>query len=624
MDHQSYQEKIEKLDVGKRLADAVYLHRSAFDASEELFRFATKISNALKIKDIDWNVLKLFRKDFKISFLLYPDFEIVPFPLLSSSYSVDLRKLTLRKMDYKSSSNPPILHRKELLLSQSHPRIGEYLSMTERAEALGLFENTRKIGTKSGWDFAIKRAGYRLSPEGEFVELPVSEKLPADTDGEVTVERYRTALQRHELSQPIQALAKSGFLDGDYSVLDYGCGRGDDVTELSEHGLEVSGWDPNFYPDGELLNSDIVNLGFVLNVIEDKDERDETLKKAWGFADKLLIVSIMIANDEYISRFTPYRDGVITKRKTFQKYYTQAEFREYLERTLDESAVAVAQGIFIVFKDKDEEQKYLLEKQFNSRNWISKTYSTKNPNRKLLREAVYNSNKELFDSYWEKILSLGRVPLTDEYDNHKEIAELCGSQSKALKFLSDFYDPELLQLAKGLKREDLIVYFALGLFEKRRAYSRMPASLKADIKAFFGSYKAAQEEAKVHLFSVGDPVVIKSSCKETYEYLGCGEFNEDNDYIFLQDYLGEAPTFIRIYIGCAIRLFGEIEGYQLIKVHFHSGKVTFLKYAEWDTDKPHLAQRVKCRLRDLEVDIFDYNDEYGTQYLENKPIFFKN
>jgi len=171
MDHQSYQEKIEKLDVGKRLTDAVYLHRSAFEASEELFRFATKISNALKIRDIDWNVLKLFRKDFKISFLLYPDFEIVPFPLLSSSYSVDLRKLTLRKMDYKSSSNPPILHRKELLLSQSHPRIEEYLSITERAEALGLFENTRKIGTKSGWDFAIKRAGYRLSPEGEFVAL---------------------------------------------------------------------------------------------------------------------------------------------------------------------------------------------------------------------------------------------------------------------------------------------------------------------------------------------------------------------------------------------------------------------------------------------------------------------
>ena len=216
--------------------------------------------------------------------------------------------------------------------------------------------------------------------------------------------------------------------------------------------MEVSGWDHNFYPDGELLNSDIVNLGFVLNVIEDKDERDETLKKAWGFADKLLIVSIMIASDEYISRFTPYRDGVITKRKTFQKYYTQAEFREYLERTLDESAVAVAQGIFIVFKDKDEEQKYLLEKQFNSRNWISKTYSTKNRIEnccvRLFITVIRN-----YSTLPGKILSLGRVPLTDEYDNHKEIAELCGSQSKALKFLSDFYDPELLQLAKGLKRE---------------------------------------------------------------------------------------------------------------------------------------------------------------------------
>ena len=55
-----------------------------------------------------------------------------------------------------------------------------------------------------------------------------------------------------------------------------------DVRELEAHGLDVIGWDPNFYPDSDPQLSDITNLGFVLNVIEERKERDETLRRAWG------------------------------------------------------------------------------------------------------------------------------------------------------------------------------------------------------------------------------------------------------------------------------------------------------------------------------------------------------
>ena len=53
-------------------------------------------------------------------------------------------------------------------------------------------------------------------------------------------------------------------------MLDYGCGKGDDVRELEAHEIDVSGWDPTHNPEGALINSDIVNLGFVLNVIEER------------------------------------------------------------------------------------------------------------------------------------------------------------------------------------------------------------------------------------------------------------------------------------------------------------------------------------------------------------------
>ena len=95
----------------------------------------------------------------------------------------------------------------------------------------------------------------------------------------------------------MQTLARHGYLDGQYSIFDYGCGKGDDLRELEAHGLDVAGWDPNFHPEAELIAAEIVNLGFVLNVIEDREERDETLKTAWSLAEQFLVISVMVAGE---------------------------------------------------------------------------------------------------------------------------------------------------------------------------------------------------------------------------------------------------------------------------------------------------------------------------------------
>ena len=71
----------------------------------------------------------------------------------------------------------------------------------------------------------------------------------------------------------MQALARYGLINPSIEVMDYGCGRGDDVRGLTANGIEAYGWDPHNAPDGPKREADIVNLGFVINVIEDFDER---------------------------------------------------------------------------------------------------------------------------------------------------------------------------------------------------------------------------------------------------------------------------------------------------------------------------------------------------------------
>ena len=76
-------------------------------------------------------------------------------------------------------------------------------------------------------------------------------------------------------------------------------------------GWDASGWDPVYRADGPKRQVQIVNLGFILNVIEDPAERVETLHAAWSYAEELLVVSTMIRGQESYSVVREFGDGVI-------------------------------------------------------------------------------------------------------------------------------------------------------------------------------------------------------------------------------------------------------------------------------------------------------------------------
>jgi len=618
MDFREFKKLVSQVHVGKQLPDAVYLHLTALkDIPAELAETTFKIADALKIEDASWNVVKYNKRDFKLSLLNYPEFETNPYPPLDHSYTIDLSKLTMRESNYAESKNPPILHRREALVSADYPAIEQFRSFTKEGEAIGLYENTRKIGFKQNWLKLIRSKGYALHDNGHLVEL---HNIEANVESEeLEIKRHKTAIDRNQLSQPMQTLARHGYLDGNWSVLDYGCGKGDDVRELEARGLDVLGWDPNFFPDAELEPAAIVNLGFVLNVIEDRNERDIALQRAWELTEKMLVVSVMVAGETTIAQFTPYKDGVATKLNTFQKYYAQSEIKLYIEQTLEQSAIAVGQGIFFIFRDKIEEQEFLMERQHIRRSWSYKTKNSSTKKERKISDETVEENIELFKDFWETSLDLGRIPANTEFEYSDQIRKIAGSHNQAHKRLMNYYDPSEFELAKKKRREDLLVYFSLGLFSKRKPYSQMPDGLKRDIKAFFQSHKLAIDEATELLFSVGSPEVIKQSCFEAYETLGKGFLDGEHSYTFHKSLLPEVNAALRVYTGCALALYGDFDDIDLIKAHIESGKVTFLEYDDWGREIPKLNFRIKVKLREQDIDFFDHRNSIQT--VHDKTIF---
>ena len=623
MEFKEYKEIVKNIPVGKQLPDAVYIHESAIDTLPKKLgaHFAQTIIE-LGLEDENWNILKFLKRDHKVTLLNYPGFLKDAYPSLHTSYTVDFGQKKFRKADYSKSDNPPILHRKETFVKTDHPDIPTFQDITAEGEAIGLYEKTSRIGFKQNWERLIKSKGYFLDDKGRLkplTEKPSSQETPSDFTGEV--ERHKTAIDRNQLSQPMQALARHNYLNGSYSVLDYGCGKGDDVRELEAHGIDVTGWDPVHRADEDRSNRDVVNLGFVLNVIEDRQERMETLINAWKHADKILVVAVMVAGESIISQFKPYKDGIITSRNTFQKYYSQGEIRYFIETTLDQTAIAVGQGIFMIFKDKLEEQFFLSERQHLKRDWKQKTQRQLALKPSAIRKDVIDKHIELFTDYWETTLGLGRIPANNEFEFSDQIRRICGSHNKAHQSLLKYFGSEVFQESKQKRREDLVVYFALNMFERRKPQSKMPESLKRDIKSFFPTYQEALEEAREALFSVGTPSIIGDACQTAYESIGCGFLEEGHSFTFHKEHFGELPPELRIYIGCATQLYGDIENFQLLKAHIRSGKVSLMRYDDWSKNEPLLLERVKIKLRELDIDFFDYSERYEPQALTNKLSF---
>jgi len=142
---------------GKHVRTFSYYHASLLAKWPHVASFLGDLCDGSGGSLDDFNVVKLDGRS-RVSFLRYEDFD-APFPALLFARSCNTERGTCREIDYAGRRNPPILHRKELLLPSDDPRVPRAERLTRCLEARGAFADASAIGTRNAWRRRLRALG---------------------------------------------------------------------------------------------------------------------------------------------------------------------------------------------------------------------------------------------------------------------------------------------------------------------------------------------------------------------------------------------------------------------------------------------------------------------------------
>ena len=612
-------------EVGKLLPDALYVHVSAiYELSSDLQQYEAYARQFLE-KQVPVTLVKFNFHKSQVSYLHYPDFLNDPHPTLQASTQVHLPTGKLGYRNYSKTANAPLLHRKQTFLGKAHPSYATFAELTRQQEALGLLDNPQTIGTCKGWQRRLLQHGIEIV--GHALACPLADKLPSRSSSESVkvasssrpaadsvqksikstpnIDRHKAAIVRNAISKPVRLAVEAGLLTTSTNFFDYGCGHGGDIKRLSQKGFKSQGWDPFYQPEQPRNSADVVNIGYIINVIEDQRERREALLNAWGLAQKVLIVAAQVLIDGGNNGWIAYEDGVITSRNTFQKYYEQEELKVYIDQVLGSlgepvDAIPVAIGIYFVFRDPAQAQAFRASR-FRSRATTPR-----------IRTSVrrFEEYKELLTPLMAFYTERGRLPTGDEITGFTALTEQFGSLKRAFKLVFQATDSSEWDAIADKRRNDLLVYLALSQFDRRPKFRDLTPDLQHDVKGLFGSYQSACTAADLMLMSLGNLEMLAQRAQAS----PIGQ-KRNNALLIHVDVLSELDPLLRLYEGCASRTLGRPEEANVIKLNLNRPRISYHYYPDFDSSPhPALKMRMRIDLQDLKVRYSDYNIE------DNHPI----
>jgi hypothetical protein len=150
--------------VPKIIANRVWVHKDYThtlpDWASKMYEYLNDVNGVKHM--LTWNVLQCNKsmgtQDAAVALLTYKDFDTEPHPELELSqkwyWDIDWGRgphMTL----FKGRDNPPILHRKELMVDSTHPEYKAWAALTKQEEDAGLL-GLHNIGNKRQWEYQLK------------------------------------------------------------------------------------------------------------------------------------------------------------------------------------------------------------------------------------------------------------------------------------------------------------------------------------------------------------------------------------------------------------------------------------------------------------------------------------
>ena len=421
------------------------------------------------------------------------------------------------------------------------------------------------------------------------------------------IARYKAAITRTGFSKPVQSILALELLRPEFSLFDYGCGKGDDLRLLSESGFTATGWDPHFSPAAPKQSADIVNLGFVLNVIEDPRERLLALQDAWGLAGRALVVAVQ--PDIGVYGGNAFNDGIVTSRKTFQKYYSQDEIKDYVSRALEMEPYSIAPGVVVVFRDEEMRFAFMqrrVRSTIRRESWID-----------LYGEQLAESDKVA--ALIRFIEERGRYPILGEFPDLDALYGEFTSTSKLRTYALQKADIEKMATSTAQIREELLLFLSLARLERtgRPKPSQITGPLREDVKMAFSNYRVACQESDSLLLSIGKPEVVSKAINSA----SVGKRLPQAIYIH-KSAEHTLPLPLRLLKACAETIVGQIDGYNILKIGRGGTRVSFLFYPTFESeDHPGLQLAVKVDLPIQRYKVRKYDNPRTQPILHRKEEF---
>jgi len=147
--------------VGKLVRGDLYFHFSEIRNVAEDYRSAMLKAAQLAgcQPGADFNVIKIGRDQATVSLLSYKSFFEDAFPRLEKVWTVDLSSGKYRERNYRMRGNPPILHKKELLLSGDDPSRPLFEALTDALERKNIRPDRPGLGFLRQWEEYLANMG---------------------------------------------------------------------------------------------------------------------------------------------------------------------------------------------------------------------------------------------------------------------------------------------------------------------------------------------------------------------------------------------------------------------------------------------------------------------------------